>query len=210
MSMKILLAAALATSAALAAPTAEAARYWTSWVSEEGGSPLRFCGAWDEAAVGFGCSGNYCDNVRLLCETLPFGATLDGATDYLTPWFSEEHDDFVQVVFGGGYWYGEFDENYQICQYTDVAHGGYAGLVSGVRCKGSNCDSTSLECTQPVKPTANGNVKLSTANCQWTGMYSEEQGSIDFGYNRYIVGAKCFGSYCDNKQFLVCSLVDPG
>jgi len=211
MPMKIMLAAALAMSAALAAPTAQAALYWTSYVSEEGGSPLRYCNAWNEAAVGFGCSGSYCDNVRLLCETMPFGTTLDSSTDKLTPWFSEEHDEFVTVVFDGGYWYNEFDENYQICQYTDVAHGGWAGLVSGVRCRGSNCDDLSLECTQPVKYSGSNVVKVSTTNCQWTqGTYSEEQGSVDFGFNRYIVGAKCFGSHCDNKQFLLCSLVNPG
>jgi len=211
MSMKILLSAAFAVSAALAAPTAGAALYWTSYVSEEGGSPLRFCNAWDEAAVGFGCSGRYCDNVRLLCETMPFGTTLDGATDYLSPWFSEEHDDVTLVVFDSGYWNNEFDENYHICQYSDVAHGGYAGLVSGIRCRGSYCDDISLECTQPVKFTASGKVKVNTTNCQWTAnTYSEEQGSVDFGSNRYFVGAKCFGSNCDNKQFLLCSLVNPG
>jgi len=172
---------------------------------------MRTCGAWDEAAVGFGWSGRHCDNVRLLCETMPFGTTLDASTDYWSDWFSEETDGFTLIVSDGGYWHDQFDENYQICQYPNAREGGYAGLVSGIRCRGNYCDDISLECTQPVKPTANGNVKVRTTNCQWTtNTYSEEQGSVDFGYNRYIVGAECFGSNCDNKKFLVCSLLDPG
>jgi hypothetical protein len=208
MSMKILLAAAFATSAALAAPTAGAALYWTDWVSEEGGSPMRTCGAWNEAAIGFGCSGRYCDNVRLLCQTMPFGTTLDPSTDYWTAWFSEE-------TYGGtstrtGYFYNEFDENYQICQYPSTIRG-YAGLMSGIRCRGDNCDDISLECTWPVKFRGVVKITLNTTNCQWsTNSYSEEQGSVDFGDNRFIVGVECFGSHCDNKKFYVCSLVDPG
>jgi hypothetical protein len=34
----------------------------------------------NEAVSGQGCSGSYCDNVRLLCTTLPFGATIDSTS----------------------------------------------------------------------------------------------------------------------------------
>jgi opacity protein-like surface antigen len=207
---KMLLGTAVALAASLGTSAADASLYWTTWVSEEGGSPQTICSYWNEAATGFGCLGSYCDWVRLQCETMPFGTTLDAATDYWTPWFSEEHDDVEMTVFDGGYWYATFDEHYQICQYTGFPHG-WAGLVSGARCSGSYCDNISLECTQPVKVTSGGNVKVNTTNCGWTAnSYSEEQGSVDFGYNRYVVGAQCSGSYCDNKRYMLCSLVDPG
>jgi hypothetical protein len=183
--------------------TANAALYWTPWVSEEGGGPASICTAWNEAAVGFGCSGGWCDNVRLLCETLPFNATLDPSTDFWSGYFSEEHDEYGTVISTG--WYPYFDENYHVC------HGGWGqpGLVNGIRCSGSSCDNISIECAQP-KATVNGAVvSVQSTSCSWTGWYSEEQGSVDFGWNRYITGVECQGAYCDNKRFLVCSLVNP-
>src|SRR5689334_18142361 len=87
---------------------ARAALYWTPWVSEEGGSPASICTAWNEAAVGFSCRGNYCDDVRLLCETLPFGATLDASTDYWTSYFSEEDSGVGTWQSAGWYpWSGD-------------------------------------------------------------------------------------------------------
>jgi hypothetical protein len=179
-----------------------AALYWTPWVSEEGGGPASICTAWDEAAVGVGCSGRYCDNVRLLCETLPFNITLDPATDYWTNYFSEEHDDLAQWQSSG--WYPWSDENYRICHRTTTA-----GLVSGITCQGSYCDNVAIECTKPVKYVGDTRYAVDVTNCSWTPWQSEEQGSRDFGWNRYITGVECQGSYCDNKRFYVCSLIDP-
>ena len=176
--------------------------YWTPWVSEENSGPPSMCNAWNEAAVGFGCSGRYCDNVRLLCETMPFNTELDPATDYWTGYFSEEHDDVEQWQSAG--WYPYSDEHYRVCHATSTA-----GLVSGIKCRGSYCDNISVECTQPVKYVGNTRYPVKVTNCSWTAWQSEEQGSRDFGWNRYITGVECQGSYCDNKRFYVCSLVDP-
>jgi hypothetical protein len=113
---------------AASSSTSAANLYWTPWVSEEAGGPASICTAWDEAAVGFGCDGRYCDNVQLLCQTLAFDTQLDPATDYWTDYFSEEHD------------------NQRVCHNTTTA-----GLVSGIKCQGDYCDNISIECTKPVK-----------------------------------------------------------
>lgn len=194
---------ALAMTLGSVASPADAALYWTPWVSEEGGGPATQCNAWNEAAVGFGCSGSYCDNVRLLCETMPFSTTLDSSTDYWTGWFSEEHDSYSTWYSSG--WYPWANENYRVCHNTDSQ----PGIVSGIRCNGSYCDNISIECAQAIKNVGFFTWDVGVTNCSWSGWYSEEQGSVDFGWNRYITGVECSGSRCDNKRFYVCSLVDP-
>ena len=195
----------MAVALSLMAPVAptSAELYWTPWVSEENGGPASICTAWNEAAVGFGCSGRYCDNVRLLCETLPFGTTLEPTTDYWTAYFSEEHDD-IEVIQHHT-WYPYSDEHYRVCHSASTG-----GLVSGIKCQGRYCDNIAIECTQPVKYVDGTRYAVALTDCSWTAWQSEEQGSMDFGWNRYITGVECQGSYCDNKRFLVCSLADPG
>jgi hypothetical protein len=188
------------------APMASAA-YWTNYVSDEG-SPQAFCGFWNESAIGFSCTGGFCDNVRLRCETLPFGSTLNSADDYWSGWFSEESDGVEGITSFG--WYARFDENYHVCHY---AHAN-PGFVSGIQCSGSNCDNVKIECTKAVKWNGSSNVYMNVNSCSWSGTYSEENtgnsGNIDFGANRLITGVKCEGSKCDNMRFYVCSMTDPG
>ena len=130
--------------------------------------------------------------------------TLSSASDYWTDYFSEERSN-VSVFIPDGYWYPYFGDNYEVCSID-----GKPGLVGGIRCKGRYCDNISLECIQPYKNKAGQWYPVTKVNnCQWSGWYSEEQGSVDFGYQRYITGVECNGSYCDNKRFYVCSLVDP-
>lgn len=187
--------------ACFAAP-AQAFLYWTPWVSEEGGGPATVCTAWNEGAVGFGCSGSHCDKVRLLCETMPYNIQAEIATDYWTGYFSEE-DSGVSRRYSVG-WYPYDRDNYEVCHKTSTA-----GVVNGIRCKGRFCDNIALECGRPVKY-KNGLVYAARMHqCAWSGWYSEEQGSHDFGWNRYITGVQCSGRYCDNKRFFVCSLQDP-
>ena len=181
---------------------AHAELYWTPWVSEENGGPPTYCGVWNEASVGFACSGGYCDNVSLLCETLPFNATLNSASEYWTAFFSEEDRGVSSVTSEG--WYRYDGDNYEVCHRS-----GNPGLVSGIKCKGSYCDNISLKCAQPIKWKNGISYPVQVNNCQWSGWYSEEQRSVDFGPNRYITGVRCQGGYCDNKQFYVCSLIDP-
>jgi hypothetical protein len=189
------LALSLALAAGSLASNAHAA-YWTNWVSEENGGPATYCYTWSEGASGFGCSGSYCDNVRVYCDTLPFGDRLDPSTDYWTRYFSEE-DSGIGTGYSVG-WYPWDGDNFKVCEPTWTA-----GIMSGVKCSGRYCDSISIECTVPLK--SNG-TRAYLTNCGWTGWYSEEQGSVTFGYNRFITGVQCSGSYCDNKSYYVCSL----
>jgi hypothetical protein len=183
------------------------ALYWTNYVSDEG-SPQTYCANWNEAAVGFSCTGNYCDNVRLLCETLPFGATLNPADDYWTSWFSEEDSGFESVTSAG--WYAHSGDNYRVCNPANLN----PGFVSGIQCSGNNCDNVKIECTRAVKWNGSTNVYMNVHNCSWSQTYSEEStgnsGAVDFGANRIITGVKCEGSKCDNMRFYVCSMTDPG
>jgi hypothetical protein len=195
----------LAVAALLGASSAHAALYWTNWVSEEGGGPVTYCANWDESAVGLGCSGNYCDNVRLLCETLPNGMALNPATDSYSKWFSEEEFQEDYVVINGVDWYNHFGDNFHVCQYP----GAKPGVVAGIHCSGRYCDNVQLECVQPAKHDGSSFVPAGATSCAWSAWYSEEQGSVDFGANRYITGVECSGSFCDNKRFYVCTLVAP-
>jgi hypothetical protein len=192
---------------ALGSASVAHAAYWTPYVSEEGGSPISACGSWNEAAIGFGCRGSYCDDVRLRCQTLPYNATLNPPDDFWTPWFSEESDGIEQIVSEG--WYRYADENYKVCGYAAA----YPGFVSGIRCSGSNCDNVKIECTNAVKWNGSQNVYLTANQCSWSNWYSEENSypnGVDFGSTRFITGAECRGRYCDDMRFYVCTIVNPG
>lgn len=199
--MKTWLVGLVLASAAATSP-AQAALYWTPWVSEEGGSPDSYCSGWDEGAVGFGCWGSYCDWVHLLCETYPYGITASDPT-YWSGFFSEERSN-IETHWSAG-WYPWDGDNYEVCYQT-----WNAGIVMGIQCNGSYCDNISIECGRPVKHKNGTTYNATLTSCSWTSTwYSEEHGDVDFGWNRYIAGIECGGSYCDNKRYFVCSLVDP-
>lgn len=182
--------------------TVAAAVSWTAWVSEEGGGPWAYCGPSNEAASGFQCSGSYCDDVRMKCETMPYGITVTGYHASAT--FSEENNGIGTVTSEG--WY-RYDNSYsEVCNYS-----GSAGIVTGVRCTGSNCDNITLECATPMTHVEGVAEPAQLTNCAWTGWFSEEQAAMQYatGANKWITGVACSGSYCDNKSFYVCSLAAP-
>lgn len=175
-----------------ALPTSPArAEYWTPWVSDEGGEA--FCTTWAQAAVGFGCSGSYCDRVRVLCEDLPAGFELDSSTHHWTAYFSEERS-----VLGT---FDQMETNMAVCHDGDKA-----AMMTGVRClRGkSYCDSVSLEC---VKPVTTAGVDVWLSGCKWTDKWLSEEdgGTLTLEDGQFISGVQCDGSYCDRKKFLVCS-----
>jgi hypothetical protein len=93
-----------------------AATYLSGYTSEEKSAyPPATC-ANGHMVSGFGCSGRYCDNVRLRCTAS--GYTPTGVTS--TSWFSEE------------------STNYRICPS--------GSFVTGIDCSGSYCDNLRLEC----------------------------------------------------------------
>jgi hypothetical protein len=202
--------AAVAGGIASSAPSAHAefpylALYWTPWVSEEDGGPWTVCSQWDEAAVGFGCRGDRCDDVRILCETFPGGMTLDTSTTYYGGWFSEEG------ALPPGVGSTEPAGNQTKCRmYIDGTIDSWtAGVVSGVHCRGAYCDDLQVECEAPVKFRGSTPVRAKANACHTVGPYSDEQGSQDFGPNNYIYGITCTGGWCDKKKFDVCTFTVP-
>jgi len=89
---------------------------WTDFTSEE--NPPRTCST-NEVARGFGCSGSFCDNVRLDCVNF---APATFSTRSWTSYFSEE------------------GINYRYCPWQS--------WVTGIACQGSYCDNIALECTR--------------------------------------------------------------
>jgi hypothetical protein len=187
------------------ASTASAKLYWTPWVSDENGGPETYCTAWNEGAVGFGCSGGWCDSVRLLCETFNGGMSLDSSSYYYTPWFSEEG------AFGPGVGSTGPAPNEGSCRMgiPGTIDSWRPGVVSGVACKGANCDQMQLECERPVKYSGGIAYPASVYSCKNAGTVSEEQGSVDFGPNNYIYNVECSGGYCDNQTFTTCHWSPP-
>ncbi|MCA9324417.1 hypothetical protein KC992_04950, partial [Candidatus Saccharibacteria bacterium] len=91
--------------------------YWTPWVSEENGGPSSTCSNWNDGAVGFECSGRFCDNVRLLCEAFPNKITLRSDRYDWTDFFSEEDSGF-ELLTGDPAWNRWFPwngDNYEVC-----------------------------------------------------------------------------------------------
>jgi len=188
---------------ALGVPAAVvAAVSWTSYVSEESGGPWAECAYQDLAVSGIQCSGGYCDNVRVRCETLPFGTLM---MNYNTSgWFSEENSGYSTTTSEG--WY-RYDTSYShVCNYA-----GASGIVTGIHCSGSHCDSVELECATPSRLVNGVWQPVPLVDCTWSSLHSEEQpayGSPE-GSNRFITGVSCHGSYCDDKSYYVCSLAAP-
>jgi hypothetical protein len=203
---KAFLMAAVAAGVVSVAPSADAANhYWTPWVSEEGGEPWSVCLFWNEGATGFGCRGAYCDDVRLLCETLPGGMTLDPASKFVPRWFSEEG----ALPPGQGSTWTTANQSQCRMFVEGTIDSWTRGIVSGVHCRGDYCDQLQVECEAPVKMDGPVPVPARGGSCRTFGPYSEENGSMDFGAGRYIYGITCSGDYCDNKKFEVCTFTAP-
>lgn len=89
---------------------------WTGYVSEESTTPAT-C-SYGRAAIGFECTGSFCDNIRMRCEDLP-GA--QPGYSYWSPWF--EHDGLKQYTCPADEW------------------------ITGIQCWGDYCDNISIRCT---------------------------------------------------------------
>ncbi len=168
---------------------------WTKWVSEEGGGPPAICSG-GEAARGFDCRGGYCDDVRLYCDSLPFGISVPSYT--FTPFFSEEDSGIASVTSVG--WY-RYDNSFsEVCYRSNAA-----GILTGIRCSGDNCDNISLECAIPQTNFEGVAEPVDYASCYWTDEYSEEDPPFYASYGDFITGVECNGSRCDNKRYYVCT-----
>lgn len=75
-----------------------------------------------------------------------------------------------------------------------------SGFMTGIACNGSYCDNISLNCS-----TVNG---ATPRDCFWLNSRLSEEGggTLALPSDLFIAGVSCYGSYCDNKDFLVCRL----
>jgi hypothetical protein len=146
-------------------------------ISDEGSKNVVICGPDNMGVVNARCAGSYCDDMYLTCAATPAGTGVNAA-GYFTPYFSEENP----AMF---------------CSPSGTSSG-INGIIDGLGASGSNSDNVRLHCATIVS----GHL----ANCQWSGSFSEEQGSKDFG-GKFAVGVQCTGSFCDNLNYHVCNLV---
>ena len=100
-------------------------------------------------------------------------------------------------------WYRYDDDHSHVCNYS-----GQSGIMTGIHCNDSYCDDIQIECATPRRYENGAWQAVAMVDCSWTGWYSEEQPplALGTGTNRFVTGVRCSGSYCDNKQFHVCSL----
>ena len=159
---------------------------WTGWVSEENGEAT--CGG-GEAAYGFACSGDYCDNVALNCKT---GGTGIGFWEHTwTTYFSEEPGSGPLGPLA----------NMRVCTTSAGL-----GVVTGIQCRGDYCDEIRLRCSTPMMIQPQGITNLTMGSCYWTGWVSEENSPASF--NGFITAIQCNGDYCDNKRFYMCAAMN--
>lgn len=147
---------------------------FTSYTSEE--REPRTC-AFNQFQSGFGCSGSYCDNVRLECHNPGISNITNRRW---TPQVSEEN---------GGL---------QFCAWGQ--------FISGVSTSGRYSDNVSLECANAASVTW-ASCRWTTDLIPWQngGWVSEENGGqLLFPGGYFGVGMQCTGSNCDNKRFYVC------
>lgn len=115
------------------------------------------------------CIGSYCDDIRV--QNVRANRTYNHSR--WSSYFSEE------------------GVNYRTCSGSE--------FMTGVACKGGNCDDVSIQCTELLNTTR--------GSCEWSAAFSEEAGyspTLLPGY--YAAGLMCTGSRCDNLQIYSCRL----
>jgi len=153
---------------------------WTNWFSEEWPRHVGVCNI-ESAVSGINASGPYSDNLQLACKS--FGAApwhLDHASSRWLSFFSEE------------------PYNARWCMAGEV--------VTGVQASGSFSDNLALQCT-PLKDSMDRLTRIE--GCHWLGPVSDETGPRTALNAEWALGARCTGSYCDNVDLYVCTVLPP-
>jgi len=152
---------------------------WTPWVSEEPSLQFGTCGDEAAGATRAGCSGRYCDSMRLWCGALPAGFTRTSTNIWWSyPYVSEEQPAGVSCPVGY--------------------------VMDGLRATGSYSDNVSIRCSPTTFPPQGVNCKWmppfseENGGTQW----------FDYDPANYAVGVavavKCAGSFCDNMSYYIC------
>jgi hypothetical protein len=117
------------------------------------------------------CSGSFCDNVGAYC--VPTGST-----------------------FGDVLWSSYFSE--EATSYRTCATGWW---MTGLVCRGANCDDLSIQCTRVTNRTVGA--------CRWADrQFSEEfPNTYVLPTGWYARGLACSGSRCDNLRVYECQML---
>ncbi|WP_127556915.1 hypothetical protein [Nioella ostreopsis] len=131
------------------------------------------------AVAGFQCSGDFCDNITITCRAIAGRA---GVTDW-TEWVEADGQDTawcsnpgLGITSGDGP-IGDF-------------------VMTGLACRGDNCDDISLQCTRFP-------VQIDRATCITT-RHSDENRGVGLPPGHVIAGIRCSGRHCDNKDITYC------
>jgi len=150
---------------------------FTPYVSEEQPAGTT-CGTDATAATQAGCSGSYCDNMRLFCGTLPAGFAKTGTGAFTATYVSDEQP--------GGLF----------CPPGQI--------IDGIRARGRYADDVSVRCSPATFPTQGVNCKFTP----WFSEEGGGNMVFDVNALSYAgavaTGVRCSGSYCDNLSFYVC------
>lgn len=155
--------------------------YWTELFSEEQASMIARPGYY---LAGYRCFARYCDNRQLYFRSYPNFDRNDGGSINQS-WSNEISEESPNNCF--------------------IVSQGF--LISGIQCRGGYCDNLRFYIAQ------NRTANLSVNKCRqfWTNWISEE-GNPANDYiapaGHFIIGYECRGRYCDDRRFLVTSLMD--
>ncbi len=153
---------------------------WTQWVSEEPTLYYGTCGTDAAGATRAGCSGSYCDNMRLWCGPLPQGFTRIPGNFWWSPnWISEEAPN-NSVGCPVGY------------------------VMDGLMASGSYSDNVRIRCSPTTFPPQGVNCKWMPYFSEENGgtqYFDYDVQSLAVGV---AVAVQCGGSYCDNMSYYIC------
>jgi hypothetical protein len=148
---------------------------WTPWVSEEQPAGTS-CGTDNAAATYAGCSGSYCDSMRLFCGTLPSGFVRTGTTSW-TGYISEEAPNVASCP--AGY------------------------IIDGIRATGSYGDNVSVRCVSATFPSQGTLCQWTPWFSEEQGTQAFDVSSQSYA-KAVALSVRCSGSYCDSMSYFVC------
>jgi hypothetical protein len=173
MKLVLRLFAVLALAAPLSALLAAVSTAQTFTLSEE--DPPASCPL-GSAVSSIGCSGDFCDNVTITCRPL----TARTGRTFWTNWFEADGKNSGACT----------DPQYGTSPPRDA-------VMSGIACRGGNCDDISLHCT--VIP---GGF-VSHGACRTVSL-SDENRPHYLADGSVIAMIACSGRHCDNKRVTIC------
>jgi hypothetical protein len=146
------------------------------------GTAPRSCGT--KLLGGITCWGSFCDNITLICGT---ATSSTAAPSY-------------KII-------GDIEWTERISEEEGIEGRGCSDLrfISGLSCKGKNCDDVFLECVELDEAYPSG------SDCMWTYPWVTDSKSpsntVRFPKDFAAVAMACKGRFCDDIRFKVCRVL---